>query len=84
MLKDHVEAFLFQYKTEFIRYSSPLNQKNRFRQLMIVGLVLPVSLDSQSIKRVIMIKFSQRWNILRGLRKHEQYVACMGERTVAH
>ena len=48
MLKDHIEAFFFQYKTEFIRYFSPLNQKNRFRQLMIVGLVLPVSLDSWS------------------------------------
>ena len=79
-----LKLLFFQYKTEFIRYSSPLNQKNRFRQLMIVGLVLPVFLDSRSIKRVIMIKFSQRWNILRGLRKHEQYVACMGERTVSH
>ena len=79
-----LKLLFFQYKTEFIRYSSPLNQKNRFRQLMIVGPFLPVFLDSRSIKRVIMIKFSQRWNILRGLRKHEQYVACMGERTVSH
>ena len=72
--KTMLKLFFFQYKTEFIRYSSPLNQTNRFHQLIIVGLVLPASLYSQSIKRVIMIKFSHRWNILRGLRKHERYV----------
>ena len=76
-----LKFFLFQCKTEFIRYSS---QKNRFRQLIIVGLVLPASLYNLSIKRVIMIKFAQSWNIIRGLRKHKRYVACMGERTVAH
>ena len=76
--------FFFEYKTEFIRYSSPLNQKNRVQKLIIVGLVLPASSYNQSIKRAIMIKFSQTWNILRGLRKHERYVACMGELTVAH
>ena len=65
-----LKLFFFQYKTEFIRYSSPLNQKNRFRQLIIVGLVLPAPLYNLSIKRVIMIKFAQSWNIIRGLRKH--------------
>ena len=76
---DILKLFFFQYKTEFIRFSSPLNHKNRFHQLIIAGLVLPAYLYSRSIKSAIMIKFSQRWNILRGLRKHERYVASMGE-----
>ena len=74
---DIFECFFLQYTTEFIRFSSPLNQKkkNSF-----------VVLFSRSSKRAIADQiFSGLEKILSilGFRKHVRYVACMRARKLS-
>ena len=74
---DIFECFFLQYTTEFIRFSSPLNQKkkNSF-----------VVLFSRSSKRAIADQiFSGLEKILSilGFREHVRYVACMRARKLS-
>ena len=74
---DIFECFFLQYTTEFIRFSSPLNQKkNSF-----------VVLFSRSSKRAIADQIfsglEKILSILLGFRKHVRYVACMRARKLS-
>ena len=74
---DIFECFFLQYTTEFIRFSSPLNQKKNSFEVLF----------SRSSKRAIADQIfsglEKILSILLGFRKHVRYVACMRARKLS-
>ena len=75
---DIFECFFLQYTTEFIRFSSPLNQKKK-----TVSWSCSVRVANVPFADQIFSGLEKILSILLGFRKHVRYVACMHARKLS-
>ena len=75
---DIFECFFLQYTTEFIRFSSPLNQKKK-----TVSWSCSVGVANVPFADQIFSGLEKILSILLGFRKHVRYVACMRARKLS-
>ena len=75
---DIFECFFLQYTTEFIRFSSPLNQKKKNSFVVLFSRS-----NKRAIADQIFSGLEKILSILLGFRKHVRYVACMRARKLS-